>query len=114
MLAGDLDGLGKAMCDNTAAQADLHPGLVSLEARRIIDVARAHAAAGWKVNGAGGEGGSITLLGASNKDTRDAMLHAIAGESPALQIIPIDISRAGLRVWEADSVTPANSTDRDA
>jgi D-glycero-alpha-D-manno-heptose-7-phosphate kinase len=114
VLAGDLDGLGKAMCDNTAAQADLHPGLVSLEARRIIDIARAHAAAGWKVNGAGGEGGSITLLGASNKHTRDAMLHAIAGESPALQIIPIDISRAGLRVWEADSVTPANSTDRDA
>ncbi len=57
---------------------------------------------------------SITLLGASNKDTRDAMLHAIAGESPALQIIPIEISRAGLRVWEANSVTPANSTDRDA
>jgi D-glycero-alpha-D-manno-heptose-7-phosphate kinase len=59
---GDLTGFGRAMAANTAAQAELHDDLVSRDARRVIDLARAHGALGWKVNGAGGPGGSLTVL----------------------------------------------------
>ena len=60
--AGDFQALGKAMQENTAAQSRLHPDLVSHDARQVIEIARAYGALGWKVNGAGGEGGSVTLL----------------------------------------------------
>src|SRR4029453_14584006 len=61
LLAGDLDALGAAMRDNTATQAALHPELVHADAWRVIEIAAAHGAAGWKVNGAGGDGGAGAL-----------------------------------------------------
>ena len=60
--AGDLAGFGAAMIHNTMAQRDLHPGLVGARARRVFDLAEQSAALGWKVNGAGGEGGSLSVL----------------------------------------------------
>ena len=51
--AGDFEGLGRAMIENTEAQARLHEDLVSEDAWRIIAIAREHGAIGWKVNGAG-------------------------------------------------------------
>jgi D-glycero-alpha-D-manno-heptose-7-phosphate kinase len=58
----DLIALGQAMRDNTEAQRQLHPALVGVEACELIDLARRHGALGWKVNGAGGDGGTLTLL----------------------------------------------------
>ena len=84
-LDGDLDRFGRALQDNTAAQADLHPDLVSREAWRIIEIASAHGAAGWKVNGAGGDGGSLTILGASDEVARAEMMRAILQDNPALR-----------------------------
>lgn len=101
VLAGDFAALGCAMSDNTAAQARLHPELVSRDALRIIDIARAHGAAGWKVNGAGGEGGSLTILAGPRSSERRAMLRAIEQESVLFKNIPITLSRHGLRVWES-------------
>ena len=98
LLAGDLDALGAAMRDNTAAQATLHPDLVHADAWRVIEIAAAHGAAGWKVNGAGGDGGSIALLTGPDRAARRAMLWAIAQDNPALTCIPVVISRQGLRV----------------
>ena len=46
----------QAMVQNTEAQGRLHPGLISEDAARIIEIARAHDAVGWKVNGAGEKG----------------------------------------------------------
>ena len=66
VVAGDIAALGAAMRDNTATQATLHPELVHADAWRVIEIAAAHGAAGWKVNGAGGDGGSITLLGSGD------------------------------------------------
>lgn len=67
--AGDLVGFGRAMKANTQAQRMLCPGLVGPEHQRIIDLAKKYPAClGWKVNGAGGDGGSITLLFASRAD----------------------------------------------
>ena len=48
--------------ENTEAQRQLHPKLISEEAQRVIEIAHEHGALGWKVNGAGGEGGSVTIL----------------------------------------------------
>jgi D-glycero-alpha-D-manno-heptose-7-phosphate kinase len=70
--AGDFEGLGRAMIECIEAQGRLHPALVGTEARRVIEIAKAHGALGWKVNGAGGEGG---------------------------RRIPTRLSRHGLRVW---------------
>lgn len=97
--AGDFDALGRAMADNTEAQRALHPALLSAEAQQVIDIAREYGALGWKVNGAGGEGGSITLLCGSSTSKRRAMLHAVEQTNPLFQTIPIYLSRFGLRVW---------------
>jgi D-glycero-alpha-D-manno-heptose-7-phosphate kinase len=100
LLAGDLAALGRAMIDNTRAQGDLHPSLVGREARDAIAIARAHGALGWKVNGAGGEGGSLTLLTSESAPARLALLGALDG-TPPLRVIPTALSRTGLRVWDA-------------
>jgi D-glycero-alpha-D-manno-heptose-7-phosphate kinase len=101
LYAGNLHAFGRAMSANTEAQAALHPDLVSGTARKVIDVARAHGALGWKINGAGGEGGSVTLLGAASRPTHRDMLRAIEAIDPAIRVIPTYLSRYGLRVWES-------------
>jgi D-glycero-alpha-D-manno-heptose-7-phosphate kinase len=102
VFAGDFPALGRAMSDNTTYQSALHPDLVSPEARQVIDVAQAHGALGWKVNGAGGEGGSITLLCGDQSATKRAMIREIETENPLFRNIPIYLSRYGLRTWERD------------
>lgn len=97
---GDFAALGAAMIANTEAQAQLHPALVSAEARQIIAIAREHGALGWKVNGAGGEGGSLTLLSGPSMSAKRAMIRTIEATNPLFQHIPIYLSRFGLRVWD--------------
>jgi D-glycero-alpha-D-manno-heptose-7-phosphate kinase len=99
--AADFAALGQAMRDNTAAQAELHPDLVSADAARIIDVAKAHGALGWKVNGAGGEGGSVTLLAGPSAPAARSLVQAVHETDPLYQVIPTYLSRTGLRVWES-------------
>ncbi len=59
---GDLGRWAEVLTASTAAQAELHEDLVGPAHRRAIELARAHGAAGWKVNGAGGSGGSLTAF----------------------------------------------------
>jgi D-glycero-alpha-D-manno-heptose-7-phosphate kinase len=100
VLAGDLDALGQAMIVNTDAQARLHPDLVGAEAATAIDVAATCGARGWKVNGAGGEGGSLTLMCEADESRRRELLRALRAADPGFRNIPIRLSRSGLRVWE--------------
>jgi D-glycero-alpha-D-manno-heptose-7-phosphate kinase len=100
VLAGDLEALGRAMDANTALQARLHPELVGRDAQRVIERARAHGAAGVKVNGAGGEGGSVTLLGSANDEGRRTMVEAVLGESALFRRVPVRLSGQGLVVTE--------------
>jgi len=100
VLSADWQGLGQAMIANTKAQGRLHPDLIGADARRVIDIAREHKALGWKVNGAGGEGGSLTLLCGPLSAARRAMVRDIEQESSLCRNIPIRLSRHGLRVWE--------------
>ena len=98
--SGDFSELGKAMIENTEAQARLHSKLVNSDAERIIEIAKAHGAVGWKINGAGGDGGSLTLLCNESSCARRMMIREIEQENAAFQNIPIYLSRTGLRTWE--------------
>jgi D-glycero-alpha-D-manno-heptose-7-phosphate kinase len=100
LLAGDLDALGRAMCANTDAQARLHPELVGAEAGRVIEIARARGVAGWKVNGAGGDGGSMTLLLDAGDAGAADLVDEIARAVPSSRAIPIRLSHDGVRVSE--------------
>jgi D-glycero-alpha-D-manno-heptose-7-phosphate kinase len=77
LAAGDVERYGAALVANTVAQAALHPALVSNDAHALIELARAHGAAGWKVNGAGGDGGTVTIVASADASQRSAMLDAI-------------------------------------
>lgn len=100
LYANDFHALGQAMIENTEAQRQLHPALISQDAQRVIDIAKEHGALGWKVNGAGGEGGSITLLCGPRSEVKRAMLREIETENQLYRNIPIYLSRYGLRVWK--------------
>jgi D-glycero-alpha-D-manno-heptose-7-phosphate kinase len=100
LLAEDFSALGKAMKENTEAQARLHPALICSEATRVIEIAKAHGAIGWKVNGAGGSGGSLTILCDASAPAKRAMLRTIEQEDPSFKNIPIYLSLHGLRVWQ--------------
>jgi D-glycero-alpha-D-manno-heptose-7-phosphate kinase len=102
LYAGDFVALGQAMIQNTEAQRNLHPDLINPHADRVVVIAQAHGALGWKVNGAGGDGGSLTILGGPLSHVKRAMIREIEQESPLFKNIPIYLSRFGLRIWETD------------
>ncbi|MCC7208619.1 MAG: GHMP kinase [Anaerolineae bacterium] len=98
--AGDWNVLGRSMSMNTEAQTELNAALVGKDAHLLIDVAKANGAIGWKVNGAGGDGGSITLLCGQTSSEKRALIRAVQEANPAFRPLPIYLSRYGLRVWE--------------
>ena len=89
------------MVENTEAQGALHPALIGADARQLIALAHEHKVLGWKVNGAGGEGGTVTLLCGSSASAQRGLLRTIAQANPLFQTIPIALSRTGLRVWDS-------------
>lgn len=97
---GDFNAFGAIMIENTHAQARLHPHLVNADAERIFEIAHRYGALGWKVNGAGGNGGSITILCNETSNKKRSMIRAIEQENPLYKNIPIQLSRQGLRVWK--------------
>lgn len=101
LYAGDFAALGRTMIENTDAQANLHPDLVSPRHQAVIDVAGQFGALGWKVNGAGGDGGSVSVLSGTESAKKRKMLRAIQEAVPGTENIPIYLSRFGLRVWES-------------
>jgi len=100
LLSGDLSSLASAMVACTQAQAELHADLVSPFARQVITTAREHGAIGWKVNGAGGDGGSLTLLVGPDPERKAALLASLA-DIPGVSATSVQLSRDGLRAWEA-------------
>ncbi len=89
--AGDVPAWAEALSRNTEAQAALHPALVGEDARELIDLARANGAIGWKVNGAGGDGGSVTLVAGG-----DAAPLRQAVEAAGHQVLGLHLSSEGL------------------
>ena len=100
--AGDFDEFGRVMIENTEAQGNLNSALISDDTQRIIDIAKENGAIGWKVNGAGGEGGSVTLLCGPMSHAKRTLIREIEQENALFKNIPVYLSRFGLRVWEED------------
>jgi len=101
LYAGDLKALGKAMVANTAAQEELNTSLVGPAHREIIAIARRHGAVGWKVNGAGGDGGSVAILTGPDHTTKRAIVRDVEAANAAYRNIPVHLADHGLRVWES-------------
>jgi len=98
LVAGDLAAFGQCMIRNTEAQANLHPSLVSETAWRIFDVAKRYGAVGWKVNGAGGDGGSVTILSGEDKRAQADMIAEINALGGGVREIGTRLDNDGLRV----------------
>lgn len=97
VLARDLAAFGEAMIANTEAQKSLHPDIAGVDARRVIEVAAAQGAIGWKINGAGGDGGSVTML-SDSRETKDSLEEHVAMLDTRYRILPIQVSAIGLMV----------------
>ncbi len=97
MFEGDWIMLGKIMNENTDVQRLLHPDLVCPSFEEIISIASSYDALGCKVNGAGGDGGSITILSDGDMSRKRAMLREL-GEQ--FTVLPIYLARQGLRIWK--------------
>ncbi len=100
VIAQDLYTLGRAIISNTEAQRMLHPAIVGTDASRVIEFASAEGAIGWKVNGAGGEGGSVTIL-SSTTEAKDALEDRIAALDQRYRVLPFELTIEGLRVEAA-------------
>lgn len=100
LLQGDFAAFGAAMIANHEAQRGLHPGLINAAADRIAELARSYGVLGWKTNGAGGPGGSLTLLCGPRADDQRALLQAIEQAGAGIRVIPLRLARSGLQVWE--------------
>ncbi len=90
---GDLQAYGALLTRNTEAQAALQPALVSADARAVMDVARDTGALGWKVNGAGGGGGSLAVL----TTDREAFTQRLADNCPWASVIAVTLAAEGVR-----------------
>ena len=93
LAADNLAAFGRAMTANTDAQAELAPGLVNDDALAVIEAARAHGALGWKVNGAGGPGGTVTALLTDSPAAFEAAVAALG-----YRVLPVTLSRGGVLV----------------
>jgi len=97
LAAGDLVAYGQELIANTDAQAALHNAIVNDEAATLIDVVRDADALGWKVNGAGGTGGSLTVL-AANVEARTRLVQRLADACPWATVLDVRLASGGVRV----------------
>lgn len=97
--AGDFKGLGQVFRENTEVQRALHPDLVCSNFEEIIQIADDFQAMGCKVNGAGGDGGSVAILCSSDMYKKRQMEQAL--QEKGFQSLPVLLASEGLRVWES-------------
>lgn len=84
ILSSDLEGFGTIMSQNTEAQGKLYHGIISNSAQSIIKLAGEYCALGYKINGAGGSGGSVTILFGSDLNARNFYVACQEKYSPRL------------------------------
>jgi D-glycero-alpha-D-manno-heptose-7-phosphate kinase len=85
---GDLGRYGEAMTDHHEAVRSLHAGLISRSTEAVIALATGCGAQGWKANGAGGDGGSVTLLGPAYPLALDTLRRAL-GTMSGVEILDL-------------------------
>ena len=90
--------------DGAAAALDFYAKAFGAEGARLMMTgidAEAGALVMAEINGAGGDGGSLTLLTGALSWQKRELVRAIEAASPGFQSLPIYLSRHGLRLWEA-------------
>jgi D-glycero-alpha-D-manno-heptose-7-phosphate kinase len=97
LLADDLAAYGRALSANCLLQTALHPSLVSDVARHVIETARGHGVAGWKVNGAGGNGGSVTLLCGPSASAPADLARQLEAEVPGVRVLRVRLDAMGVQ-----------------
>lgn len=100
LLNGDLESYGQVMVENNECQRALFRELISEEADAVIAVAKKYKASGWKVNGAGGKGGSLIVLANKDDGVKRKMLQEIAALGKGIRPLPASLSASGLEAWE--------------
>jgi len=100
VVAQDLGAFGRAMVANTNAQRSLHSALVAADATRVIELAAQDGAAGWKVNGAGGDGGSVTILH-ETAAAKAKFADRVTRLDDRYCVLPVRIAAAGLECYAA-------------
>lgn len=93
----DLTQFGEIMTENTEIQRLLNSELICAEFDEIMEIGRLYGCIGFKVNGAGGDGGSITLLTNGDNTKKRTMLRELSDKG--YSSLNIYLSRYGLRVW---------------
>jgi D-glycero-alpha-D-manno-heptose-7-phosphate kinase len=101
LFSGDFVAMGRAFNENTQVQRELHKDLICDEFEAVISLSEEFGALGCKVNGAGGDGGSIAIL--TNGDTSQKRALQRALDDHGFQTLPIYLARRGLRVWKTVS-----------
>lgn len=96
VLRRDPLAFGAAMADSTAAQRDMYAGTVGAAAERLIQLARRSGAIGWKVNGAGGDGGSVAILHLS-ETARESFATEVE-RSGGWRVLPVRLCEPGLQI----------------
>jgi D-glycero-alpha-D-manno-heptose-7-phosphate kinase len=96
---GDVDRWARVLCEATEQQERLLPALVGPGHHLAIELARSVGAVGWKVNGAGGDGGSVTFV-AADGDGADAIRSVLSSADQGWTLVDLRLS-AGLTVRSA-------------
>ena len=103
---GDLHEYGRALTNNHEALRSMHPGTISHDVDELAALASRHGATGWKVNGAGGAGGSMAVLASADPVARAALVAAIAARPP-WSIIDAPLDPDGVRTeWTPSEEQP--------
>jgi D-glycero-alpha-D-manno-heptose-7-phosphate kinase len=100
LVGGDLEAFGEAMVENMECQRGLLAELISPGADAVGSVARRYRASGWKVNGAGGRGGSMTVLANRDDELKRKMLRAMIALGKGIRPLPAFLSAGGLEAWD--------------
>lgn len=106
LIAGDFEAYGRAMIRNNECQRALHSRLIAREADLVGELAGRWGAVGWKVNGAGGKGGSMSVLASGDDELRRQMIRKINSLGRGIRVIPVALSRGGLAAWESPDPVP--------
>lgn len=85
----DVDRWAGILSESTEVQGRLHPGLVGPAHHAAIEVARSLGATGWKVNGAGGAGGSLTVIAANRAGAAADLAAALSATDPAWRVVDL-------------------------
>lgn len=94
--ASDVESWAEVLVRSTDVQRAMHPGLVGAQHERAIEVARDLGALGWKVNGAGGAGGSLSVV--VRPGGGDRLRHALTAADPRWRVLDLSPGAPGVTV----------------